>query len=160
MKYVTTLIFITLSFSLSICQEVVTETYEYDEVGRLIKASYDNSSEIIYTYDPSGNIITLESKVETSSTEDIINNKNIVLFQNTPNPSRSLTTIKYYLPKASQVELDLFNNLGQKIKSLDSGLKRVGFQEINLIDLSIPPGVYSYQLKVGNKTLSKKMILF
>lgn len=160
MKYVTTLIFITLSFSLSICQEVVTETYEYDDVGRLVKASYDNSSEINYSYDPSGNIINLESKVDVSNTEEIINNKNIVLFQNTPNPSRSLTTIKYYLPKSSQVELILFSNLGQKIKILDSGYKNQGFQEINLFELTLPPGVYNYQLKVDNTTLSKKMILF
>lgn len=40
------------------------------------------------------------------------------LYQNYPNPFNSNTRINYYLPKESFVELDIFNIMGIKIKSI------------------------------------------
>jgi YD repeat-containing protein len=36
-----------------------TVNYSYDKAGRLTKASYDKSNEIKYTYDPTGNLVSL-----------------------------------------------------------------------------------------------------
>ena len=40
--------------------------YEYDDAGRLTRVNYSNGMEIVYTYDPAGNL--LERRVAKSDT--------------------------------------------------------------------------------------------
>ena len=43
-----------------------TTAYEYDDAGRLTRVNYSNGMEIVYTYDPAGNL--LERRVAKSDT--------------------------------------------------------------------------------------------
>ncbi len=87
------------------------------------------------------------------------------LEQNYPNPFNSLTAIEYELWGVSerQVELVIYNMLGQKIKTLINGLERGGFHIAfwNGTDDSgqqVASGVYYYILRSDHQQLSKKMI--
>ena len=44
---------------------LMADSFEYDELGRLTKATYDNGTEITYTYDPAGNRKTMYVEVPT-----------------------------------------------------------------------------------------------
>jgi flagellar hook assembly protein FlgD len=86
------------------------------------------------------------------------------LLQNYPNPFNPTTTIEYQIAKTSRVSLEIFDLLGQKIKTLvqnnhPSGVYRVHWDGKDQSGNVIGSGVYLYQLKIGNETLTRKMIM-
>ena len=94
---------------------------------------------------------------------------NYALSQNYPNPFNPLTTIEYQLPEAAEVELVIFNILGQKINTLLKGKKQAGYhsQIWNARDEFRKPvasGLYIYRLDAkgisGSKFVQvKKMVV-
>lgn len=87
------------------------------------------------------------------------------LKQNYPNPFNPLTHIQYTAPAAAEVEIAIYNTLGQKIRTLISGDVQPGIHSViwNGKDdqgEQVASGIYLYRLKSGNRmTLTKKMIL-
>jgi flagellar hook assembly protein FlgD len=86
------------------------------------------------------------------------------LRQNAPNPFNPATTIKFELPKASDVRLDVYNILGQKIRTLvdrylPAGIYRVTFDGRGDDDQPLASGVYLYRLKAGDYAESKVMVM-
>lgn len=85
-----------------------------------------------------------------------------LLSQNYPNPFNSSSTIKYSIPKSSQVTLKIFNTLGQEIEAIVNEEKTIGTYEINWDAASttggLPSGVYFYQLRAGGFVETKKML--
>jgi hypothetical protein len=81
------------------------------------------------------------------------------LHQNFPNPFNPVTTINYSLPVKSQVELVIYNALGERLKRLVSGEKDAGYHKVEFNAKSLPSGVYFYHLKAGDYVATKKMIL-
>jgi hypothetical protein len=81
------------------------------------------------------------------------------LQQNHPNPFNPVTTINYSLPVKSQVELVIYNALGERLKRLVSGEKDAGYHKVEFNAKSLPSGVYFYHLKAGDYVATKKMIL-
>jgi D-alanyl-D-alanine carboxypeptidase len=86
------------------------------------------------------------------------------LFQNYPNPFNPMTTIEYDLPRATDVEVAVFNSLGQKIKNLVKGKQAAGRHQTTWngqdnAGHEVSSGVYFYKLRAGNFVQVKKMIL-
>lgn len=86
------------------------------------------------------------------------------LEQNYPNPFNPETTIRYQLKEISRVKLEIFNVLGQKVRTLVDGQVDTGSHSIvwdgrNDIGVSIASGVYIYRIKAGNFVKSRKMVL-
>ena len=81
------------------------------------------------------------------------------LYQNYPNPFNPVTYIKFSLRNESQVELALFNILGQKLKILFYGVKKAGEHEIKYDFTEMSSGIYFYQLKAGSFVQTRKLIL-
>jgi len=86
--------------------------------------------------------------------------------QNYPNPFNPVTTISYSLPLKSQVELVVYNALGEKVKQLVNVEKEAGSYSIVLNAAGLPSGIYFYRLQVypanggaGSFTETKKMVL-
>ncbi len=82
---------------------------------------------------------------------------NFTVSQNYPNPAKDNTTITYRLTETNNVSLDVFDNLGKKVITLDQGEKTPGKYNINLNTNKLSAGIYTYKLNVGNKSVSKKM---
>ncbi|MCB0303875.1 MAG: T9SS type A sorting domain-containing protein [Calditrichaeota bacterium] len=85
--------------------------------------------------------------------------KDFTLFQNYPNPFNPQTTINYQLPKASNVELSIFNTLGQCVYNFKNEQQQAGSYTIAFNGANLPSGVYIYRLKADNFWETKKMIL-
>jgi hypothetical protein len=80
-----------------------------------------------------------------------------VLGQNYPNPFNGQTTIQFSLPKASQVNITLFDMSGRSVKTLVNGAKEAGTHAINVTTGSLPKGVYYYKMQAGDFTDVKKL---
>jgi parallel beta-helix repeat protein len=86
------------------------------------------------------------------------------LHQNFPNPFNPTTTIEYSLPKESNVQLIIYNMLGQKMRTLVNEQRSVGIHSKNWDGLDnagnvLSAGIYFYQLKADGFITTKKMIL-
>ena len=86
--------------------------------------------------------------------------------QNYPNPFNPSTKIKYSLPKAEKVKIDVYNTLGQKIETLLNKSMPAGYHEIEFNAQNLPSAIYFYRIKVGDPARRtgdcqdvKKMIL-
>jgi len=83
-----------------------------------------------------------------------------------PNPFNSVTTLRFILPINSQVELAVYNIMGERVKQLVNEEKPVGTYEIIWYAEGLPSGVYFYRLQAvptgrqaGSFVETKKMVL-
>ena len=90
--------------------------------------------------------------------------KEFALAQNYPNPFNPSTKIKFYLPSSSQVTLDIFNILGEKVTTLADGFYEAGENVVtwdarSASGAKVASGIYFYRLRAGGRTLTKTMAL-
>jgi len=81
------------------------------------------------------------------------------LFQNYPNPFNPTTTITYELVHRENVELNIYNLLGQKIATLVKGVQSAGRFKISWNASGFTSGVYIYRLKTQTQSINRKMLL-
>ena len=82
------------------------------------------------------------------------------LEQNYPNPFNPATTIRYGIPEQSNVRLEVYNALGQRIKTLvDNEEQQPGYYQVIFNAANIASGVYFYRLQAGGYTEIKRMVL-
>ncbi len=103
---------------------------------------------------------TLEAKIETQPILPV----NYSLLQNYPNPFNAATTIFYELPKASQVKLEIFNVLGQKVATLiddeeTAGIHSAVWDGTDESGTNVASGMYLYRITMSDFTSEKKMVM-
>ncbi len=81
------------------------------------------------------------------------------LEQNYPNPFNPSTLIKFGLKEKSNVRIELFNTLGEKVRTILNDTKDAGNFTLEFNAADLPSGVYLYQVTAGSFTSVKKMIL-
>ena len=81
------------------------------------------------------------------------------LSQNYPNPFNPVTKIPFGLPKAGDVELTIYNVLGQKVVDLLKNFQTAGYHVYEFDASQLPSGIYFYRLSTSDYTNVKKMIL-
>ena len=90
-----------------------------------------------------GTIIKTTDGGGISSVETIVNKiTGFRLNQNYPNPFDRTTTLTYYLPKRSNVKLDIYNVLGSKIATLLESEKDAGQYQVTFDAGGLPGGIY------------------
>jgi hypothetical protein len=89
--------------------------------------------------------------------------KRFALAQNRPNPFASTTTIRFDLPTAEQVRLEIFDAQGRRVARLASGWFPAGFHALPWdrrgAEGRLQPGVYLYRLQAGAFRAQKKLVL-
>ena len=81
------------------------------------------------------------------------------LEQNYPNPFNPSTSIRFSLPLANQVQLKVYNMLGQEVATLLNEFKNAGSYEVSFDAANLPSGVYVYAITAGSFSAVKKMML-
>lgn len=109
------------------------------------------------------------SHVEISSdlTSDVESGtpiRRLALFQNYPNPFNSTTLIRFGLSSRCQVKIEIFNVLGQRIKTLideklGPGLREVSWDGKDNRGQRLTSGIYFYKMKTREVSQSRKMLL-
>jgi len=84
--------------------------------------------------------------------------------QNYPNPFNPVTTIRYQLPKATNVYIAVYDMLGQKIKTLvneNQAAKYFSIQwnGLNEAGSKVASGIYLYRIEAGDFIKTNKMLL-
>jgi len=84
------------------------------------------------------------------------------VFQNYPNPFNSSTTIPYQLPHKAEISITIYNNLGQEVKRLVSGIHDAGNYNVvwdgkNNLGDPVSSGAYYYRLKCSEHSYIKSM---
>jgi hypothetical protein len=100
-----------------------------------------------------------ETVTSLSGNSNNIYPESIHLYQNYPNPFNPFTTIRYNLPKNSYVSLGVYDALGKEVNELISGFQNAGSYEVEFEAKDLPSGNYFYKLTIGDKSISRKMIL-
>jgi hypothetical protein len=115
--------------------------------------------------DPKLNPVLVSSKdgKVTISNVTSTDNTNIIyeysLAQNYPNPFNPSTTIEYSIKKQSNVLIEIYNAIGQRVVTLFNGSQPSGLYKLNWNAKKLASGVYFYRIKAGEFNLVKKMLL-
>jgi hypothetical protein len=99
--------------------------------------------------------------------ENILEQKQIeetIAISNSPNPFNSTTTIRYKLSFPDNVHLTIYSVTGKKVKVLEEGAIGAGsysyvWDGTNIQNQPVNSGLYFCHLKVGNKSVTHKIIL-
>lgn len=99
--------------------------------------------------------------VFTNMEDELSYSYNYKLEQNYPNPFNPVTTINFTLAENSDIELSVYNILGQKVENLFNGILDKGSHSILFNASNFSSGVYFYTLNIKdkNKVFTKKMVL-
>ena len=81
------------------------------------------------------------------------------LAQNFPNPFNPSTLITYSIPTSSNVIINVYNILGELIKTLVNEYQEAGNYKVNFDAGGLSNGIYFYKLQSGNFAAIKKMLL-
>ena len=85
--------------------------------------------------------------------------RSFTLDPNYPNPFNPSTTISYELSKNGEIELAVFNLLGQKIRTLYKGFQTTGLHQIVFHADNLAAGIYIYQIRLESQFHRRKLLL-
>lgn len=122
-----------------------------DDSGQKVNTDLSNGSEFTI-YNSSVNKLLIQSG-------RLVTPNNFYLGQNYPNPFNPATTIKYSIPFESNVNISLYNVLGELILTLVDRDLKPGHYEYTLNASDLSSGVYLYRLVAGDFVETRKMIL-
>jgi len=83
----------------------------------------------------------------------------ISILRNYPNPFNASTTICYSLPEQADVKIEIFDILGQKVRTLFEGNEGAGYHSIIWNAEDCPSGFYFAKLQTNSKSENIKMVL-
>ena len=114
------------------------------------------------TNNPSDTLVVNYTVTGTDDPNDML--KVTRLEANYPNPFNPETTIKFNLKETMPVSLVVYNIKGQKVKTLVNGMCEKGTHQIvwrgnDSHNQKVSSGIYFYQIKAGNYSSIKKMVL-
>ena len=88
-----------------------------------------------------------------------INIKDLVQVQSYPNPCAGINTIEYELGHTSNVNLSIYNYLGQGVAVLVNGQQEQGSHQVKWNASEKPAGIYFYRFTAGNQSTTGRIVL-
>ncbi|WP_018127040.1 BspA family leucine-rich repeat surface protein [Balneola vulgaris] len=113
------------------------------------------------------NIVALDT-VEVHSSPMFTSSEDMVvdipsefdLMQNYPNPFNPTTVIRFGVPQAGEVRLEVFDLLGRKVATLLNNERRsAGWHQVTFDARNLASGIYIYRISTGNFVKSHRMTL-
>jgi len=109
--------------------------------------------------DTSFTVVSIKDRERTSLLPTQFNLK-----PNYPNPFNPSTGIQYDLPKATHVKIEIYNTLGQRVRTLVNKNKTAGSYQViwdgdNDNGEPVPSGIYFYIMNTSEFKQSRKMLL-
>ncbi len=81
------------------------------------------------------------------------------LLQNYPNPFNARTIIRYALPEAGHVRIEIYDILGRNIATLLDENRPAGYNQVLWDATDKSSGMYFYMIRAGEFSEAKKMLL-
>lgn len=92
----------------------------------------------------------VEDKMETPT--------NYNLSQNYPNPFNPTTNIQFTVPKTTELKINVYTVLGEKVLTPANGKYEPGSYKVEVNASALPSGIYLYRIESKEFTSTKKMI--
>ena len=105
-----------------------------------------------FQYYVKSSIVSVENKTELIP-------ESITLRQNYPNPFNPSTQINFSIPQNMNVNLSVYNALGQKVKTLKNEMMTAGTHTVQFDGSSLSSGIYYYRLISSGTVQTMKMML-
>ena len=168
------------------CNDIIAKTHPQNDQAQLLFGDFNNTPNwttlgqyrhLIGIFDIDGdglkeividdyynNVLEIYGNGITTASTTSINPSSFKLNQNYPNPFNPITSISYQVQLSGDVTLNIYDVLGNRIKTLIDEPKAIGDYEIkwdgtNQMGERLSSGQYFYQLKVGDFVSTKKMVL-
>lgn len=119
-----------------------------------------------------GYSISLISQISFSGTTTDVREQKLLqnvlssfaLYQNYPNPFNPSTTIQYNVPKAGQVEVNIFDIQGRLVRKLFNSYQQAGIHSLvwdsrSIYGSIVASGTYFCQVHFNGSVLVKKLML-
>jgi len=112
-----------------------------------------------------GNLKPQIDDVITTVNQNNIQATEFELTQNYPNPFNSSTVISYQVPATSFIELGIYNEMGQKVRTLVDEKKSIGNYSVlwdgkDNLNNAVASGIYFYQIQMDDNIHTTKKMLF
>jgi len=104
-------------------------------------------------------MVVNKDEVWTSIDENNLSVNHFEVSQNYPNPFSKTTTLKVNLRKATNINLAIFNLVGQKVYESGMLQTKAGINNITISGTDLTSGIYFYTVKAGESSITKKMIV-
>jgi hypothetical protein len=139
----------------------LTITVDFSDSGIIPDTTYEATITIYNNSSETPEIpVTVVSSPYTGVDDEISDlPREYSLFQNYPNPFNPSTEIRFGLPQQSDVKIEVFNILGQKVITLFEGLLPAGFHSVHWNGSNSSSGIYYYRITAGSYGDIKKMTL-
>jgi hypothetical protein len=109
--------------------------------------------------DDSAHLMTVLVDIVTSVNESSVLPQQYFLSQNYPNPFNPTTTIAYGIPVNGKLKIELYNVLGQKVRTLFDGNQNAGSYKLNVNIENLSSGAYFYRMEAGSFVQIRKMLI-
>jgi hypothetical protein len=132
-----------------------------DELAKDLAEEVNNQKTIRAGIVPVGGILYkgLSGTIDWRFDKNLEAPKSYALYNNYPNPFNPSTTIKYELPKTSEVRLSVFDMLGREVSVLVNERRDAGVHEVRFIASNFSSGVYLYRIRAGEFVQTRKLLL-
>jgi aminopeptidase N len=122
-----------------------------------------NRQPTAFAFDPNNDIVLKQGTTVQGIIQGVNTNNELpfvyALHQNYPNPFNPVTYIKFDIPKKSFVTLKIYNVIGELVTDLINETREPGKYEVVFDGTSLSSGVYYYEIKAGDFTDVKKMLM-
>ncbi|MBD3161812.1 MAG: hypothetical protein GF346_05995, partial [Candidatus Eisenbacteria bacterium] len=137
--------------------EAISVPYVATASARIKVAAADN-----IFFDLSNEDFVIENTVDVA--EAAVSRSGIALYANQPNPFNPITTIRFAVPRSGAVALRIFDTAGRLIRTLvaedlEAGTHAVTWDGTDDRGRAVGSGVYLYELRAREETLSGRMAL-
>ncbi len=142
-----------------------TRTITITANARELEAGVYNGTLTINSNDPDENPLTISVQLIVSPLVGINTQTSnqvpaqYVLEDNYPNPFNPVTQIRFGLPQAEQVKINIYNMLGQFVTTILNEYKPAGYHTVQFDGRALASGIYLYRIETGQFQAVKKMIL-
>lgn len=118
-----------------------------------------NKRPILLQFDPHNQIVLKEGSTIVGIDEPQQDKHSVFLYQNSPNPVESKTTISYETTVGTEVQLDIMNIMGESVIKVGKSFQQSGEHSFILDFSNLPAGIYFYKLTAGSNVLTKKLVV-
>ncbi|GEM_PF-5514995 len=118
-----------------------------------------NTDNKLYIGTAGSGILTTDISTGTNIEDRSEITNRVALHQNYPNPFNPSTMISFQLPRARQVQLEVYDLLGQRVAVLLDRKMKAGTHQITFNAGNQSSGFYLYRLRAGNEVQVRKMLL-
>lgn len=123
---------------------------------QMVDIKYDPNQ---YTDKFNPEIMELYQNKETQPEEEIVVEDKTPEVSIAPNPANPRTTIRYSLPEASNIRLDVYSINGQKVSTLVNGFTPAGNYNVIFDGSRFGSGIYLYRFNTDNYIKTGKILM-